>query len=505
MIPGGQRSANLVLVNFFYFFIIAVFAAIILLRCYLAYSSSFWCDELGWILPNSGSVSNMVKFVLTEPGPLGFLEPVTVHFISKLFLFLGFHPHLALRVEPIFISLMTSFLPFFLDSATKKEKVLWLLWSLFSVPISWASLNFRPNGGLIFFAACLMFASLNFFRSNQSLSKKSWALYLIGLTGVLYHPYVFFPLVASLFTILFSRPCNTMKRKIIAMHFITIIVMCVWYFYLRSPVGYGEWSWTDFFAHLRNASWVQVAAETVRSLISLGVSFKIALPFYIIGFLFLWRESRQFVIYVLLSTMLSILGPFVLSLKYKYFFVPRQALAALPCIGWALVYCMNELWAMRKQFALLILPILLAAIFVVLVPFVKWALRIPPYFDVPHYRIEQALNASPLKLARRIIVLSSCHVGSVNLYFNKLEFENFFEKYKRNQVAQIMRSDHILQWTIDDISCSGVIPELTDNNEIKLLLKANSKDIALIAPEGVKVPKSVRLLPCRTETNKMCL
>lgn len=499
---NGNQEVNPLrpLLLFSILFCTAVFAA----RFYFAFDSSFWCDEIGWIIANSGKLKNALEFVRTEPSPHGPLTVAINYFTSRILLALGAHPHIAIRIDSLFYSIGTTLLIWPFRSASLLEKFFWTLWSLTQVAICSSSLNFRPYSGLIFYAASALLVTLFYLREPERTSWYSLFCLALSTIGGLHHPYFYFAYWPLLFFLKDKELSVQNKKALFTSFLVSSALLVTWYGILRVPVAHTPSDIIPWWQRFLQAPWIAMLNTLFHALCNIGSPATIVLPFLIFGFLSYFQRTKKGALYIFFVSAVSSMIPFLLDIKYGYFFVPRQSLAALPFIGWFFV-CAGVGIVNLKQKPSLKAGLLCAFLFFSFaLPFSRWCLRLKPYFDVPHYRVHQFMGQSPFDEAHKIVVLSACHIGAAEFYSSRDQFNSFFSSYlARNSVRPPQRG-HILQWTRDSISCGGIFPQKSTFPELEADVLSHPQNFVLFSQEGVIVPQLLQGLPCKTETNRPC-
>lgn len=477
--------------------------SLIIIRGVIAANTGFWCDELAWIKFSIGSYLDTFENVRQEPGPHGPFDLLFIAFAGKQLINVGASPHLALRAATITLTTLTALIPFFSSVVSRREKWLWLLWTTTSTVINAMALNARPSAGLIFFSSCALFTGLEIIRGRTLASRFLWILLGVLAFSAIAHPYIIFPTFFLLGLVPFSKFSRKEKIKIFTLLTVGILLRLFWLIVIREPAGFSAVPIDIFLKNILSAQWNGPVMETLHSLAGLGTPLKLVLPFAIAGAVFCFRENRFWGTYLIIVSTTVVAIPLLLNVKYGLPFSARQTFAALPFWGWMITSAMSRAvtakWAIRAPVCLLFFVV------GVILPLNHWLKNKSPYVDIPRYELHKFIGKTEFEAEKQIIVLSYCHLESVNLYSPHGNFKEYFDDYGASRSSTIATPKNIIAWTSTKPSCLGSVPDVPDDELLLQQIRTNPSRYAVIAPFNVKVPTILKGLPCRTEINTECL
>jgi len=482
--------------------VLFLFGLIFIFRAFFAKNTGFWCDEVGWIGYSIGTYGDTIKNVINEPGPLGPLDLLLIAFFGKNLIFLGIDPHVALRIFTILLATGTSLLAFGSKFVTKPERWSWLLWSASNSAINAMATNMRPYAGMIFFSACALFAGVELIRSkSQAPTKFFWLLMALLFVSSLAHPYILMAMVFILPFIFLSTFSKRHKALLSGLLLIGIAVKVYWFAFLRSSPEH-TLAFPHFFQQVMRFHWLHQLNEGLHALASPGTPLKVVGLFYLGGLFLALKEKLIWGIALAAMLLGGLVIRIFLNIRHEYFFASRQLLIALPFLGWlttlSISYFFSKRWKLRW---------VIGAVFLVvgiILPLRHWVLNVPPFVDIPRYKMHETFNLPEFSDDKTIIVLSSCHVGSAYLYSSNDGFKNYFDHYAAKNKMMVPVNKRVLLWSTAGNSCSGEIAKVPNDLNLLKLTKNNPSQFAVLAPFNVAVPEAIRHLPCRTEINSQC-
>lgn len=472
----------------------------------VAANTGLWCDEFNWLQMSQLSARYTFESMRRESGPMGPLDLLLISENAKFLMRLGVNPHAAARFQTILFAVCTALLPFGSKLIRKSEKWIWFFLVAMSSAVCTVALTARPNAGLVFFSACALFIAVDLIRRSSKqradLGWRFWGLLGLLVVGGLSHPYIALPTVCLIPLAWFSSLSSQNKIKVISLIGLALAVKFVWFIFLRNaPLGYQPLSNSEFLKNIRTASWRQFFDETLHGFAGSGAPLKITLLFFLFGAFLGVRENRKF-LFIPILFVLGAAVPLLMNIRHNYFFAPRQTLTALPFWMWGVVSTLSWL-TNAKSFAK---PLVLGlfCIFGVFVPFRHWISNKPPFFDIPRYKMHRWLDKVASEPNHKVIVLSFCHVGVAHLYASRVQNQNFFEDYAFNRKLRLPKSERLIPWTSNSISCSGLIPENPDDRNLLGQIRNHPSNFFVLAPYNVRIPKSLQGLPCKTEIDEPC-
>lgn len=484
------------------YLVFIAFIMVAAVRIAVAKGSGFWCDEFCWIRYSMGSMVQTIANVKNEPGPMGPLDLTLISIFAKNMLRGGFDPHIAFRFQTIFFITLSGFIIFGSSFVTRSEKWAWVLWSATNSAMNAMAINTRPYAGMIFFSSCALFAAIELIRSNRSgPSGFFWVLMALCLAGSLAHPYIIFTTALLLFLLPWSSFSKRYKVLITSVLLASIAIKFVWFVGFRT-VPQQPFSLAVFFERVLQHAWRAQLNEGLHALASPGSPLKVLGLFYVVGLIFAIRERKLWAFSLVAIIGGSLIVPILLNLRYGYFFAPRQLLIALPFLGWLTVLSLS---AAANRGQKVWLPVFFVFFIVgVFFPLRHWIRNVPPYVDIPRYKMHEYLNSDSFGAGKMVIVLSLCHLEAARLYSSPQIFSQFFANYAENRFRLVAEPARIVLWSQKGNSCAGEISaEPTDLTLAQNIQKFPERYVVL-APFNVTVPSLLRHLPCRTETNVAC-
>lgn len=465
---------------------------------WVAVHTSFWLDELNWIIMASGSFKDAFHAIQNEKGPFGPLEFLMQAVLSKTLIGIGFHPHLAGRVFSILFSIGTVFLPFLCRSLPPAQKRIWVFWATTSAAISSTAMNGRPYSSLIFFS------STAFFIGIESLERSPWNRRTFLLWGIfvlsgLGHPYSVFPTLCLL--LLYPKWNLVTHRRLIAGVTLNVALRGIWFFAVRNPLELKERSLVDFGHAIAGYPWRVYVPEAIHSWLGPGLPLKLGILALIPG-VFALRKKTLIALWLAASILISLFVPILLNIRYQYFFAARQTFAAIPFLAWVLILGTEQFVKLIGSKKLLAASALTAMALCLGYPWVRWLGNLPPYVDIPRYRLEEVFSKPEISTKKHIIVLSSCLLGGAYAYSDWERSLGLFKAYARNEKLSFPKDPRMILWNTDADTCSGEVPE--DTNQPELRENLDPKDWAVLGSWNVKVPLKLRHLECLTEINTRC-
>jgi len=481
----------------------ALLVAALCLRIAEARQTSFWCDEIAWIR-DSYSFSKFFHHIRST-GPLGPLDPLGIVYMGKALGRLGVHPHVAYRAFTIALSLATALLGFLFAGRRSPVAWLWFVWALSHTTIHAMALNARPYMSPIFFGALGLWIAATL---DESKPRLLWgAVLVLAVLGSLSQPYVDFTHVALGAALLVSwrvRGRRSLKIRLLAVTLAGIALTVFWLTAVRHTLTITETeSWSFLFMALKAEPWRRWFVGNLHAFAGEGVSLLFFIPLWIIGLLKILREKKHGLwAYGIVMVLLAFSVPPVLALKHGYFFVPRQAFTALPVLGYVAVQGMLFFFQNKKPWAAVA-----AAAFAMATVWSNghWLSDLPPYADMPRYRLETTVPELAGPEGRPVVVLSQCHWGVATLYSSPENFYRFFtELWAGRPYAFEDHGKGVHLWTTDVQSCFGVLRPHADDNALDQALRRNPDAYGVLAFQGLRVP-SWMPQRCRYEYGAPCM
>lgn len=502
---------------------LGIFLFAFLVFAYHGFHTGFWCDEINWFTYSGGTFAETLHALKTESGPHGPLDLILISLLGKFLIPLGLHPHIAMRVFPVFCAAVLACLPYLGGTFSRREKFLWAFFCALSVPLSAMAVTARPIASMILFSGSSFFLCREILLSDGKPLKLDLfllVLFILQFISGLGHPYTIFGTVILIGVTALSLmgrskvghnlPAIRMYGLSLAVAFLSVGMRFVWFYFIKVQKTYGTTgdSLTASLAdRLVKFPWYNTLDEAIRTLSAQNSALKVTVVIFCFGLLTMARKDRKEFWLCLIWFFSFLIFPVVLDSAYGYFFAPRQVLGALPVWIWVNIRAVSYLADLGWQktgpafFRLALLPLIVFAWFGLLRPYRHFLMNEPLYTDIPRYRLHEVLfkKSSDIK----VLVLSSCHLGAVQLYRSRASFDDYFRKYVSGEHPAPQAQSTVLEWTSNAATCSGFMPEKPDNPE--LLKDILPENLLIIAPVHLpKIPASLAIYPCITEVASAC-
>lgn len=442
--------------------LICLFLALVVFRVWLAATSDIWGDEFAWSIFGFGSLANNLKTLAANPIPNDPLDLVLWELLTKPVMKLGLGVNIAFRLIPLLFSTLTCLLPWVSRVFTKREKWMWLFWASLHGACTAMAFNGRPYAGLIFFSSCALFAGVLLSRAEAGRVDGSIWIYLLPLLlGPLNQLYVLFPIFCLMGYTLISKVQRPQKSKVLSTLTASVLVFAFWFVVLRKPTQtLPPLGLSQMFTAFTSLPLSSVLAQMIGTLCNGDKRFVLVLPLMVWG---LWellneKSSRTLALYIVAALAFSVLVPILLDLRYQYFFVPRQLLAAVPFAGWLLCIGLDRAASRLRPHRLS-----QAAIAMVLVVFggtstYKVYANLPPYFD--QVRRKYARTLEHVRKDQKILILSWCEGEAISRYSGAEGLTQYFSYFARGEPLpeKQIYGETPYWWKKSDTECGGTPP-----------------------------------------------
>lgn len=364
-----------------------------------AYFRSLWGDEYNHVQDLKKGLFFATNELLNKPSPFTPGEAV-LNWAAKMLLWpINGPQEIWARLSGIAWGAATVYLA--LNYSRQGERHRYLPWFVaFSAPLMSLSTEMRPYASLLFSGALALKILKDRGIETRVMHALSWAMILFGhLYGICY----------LLFAIVVSGKARQEWKKIVGGVAIIALVL------LRVKIVQGQGG-----SSMDGIQYVEILRQSLGILTNPHKAMVIVCPLFALGFALLLKRDRSFALKVFLLLFAAVIGPIYMTIKAKYFFVPRQVVGGsfvfLAVATEALEFLSGRLARFRPAFLQHVVPAALCVAASVVPWTLSTLLKIPPFPNQPFHVYREVSKEIAEKKWKRVLFLDPCNLSPMQEY-----------------------------------------------------------------------------------------